>query len=403
MSFDGLVLKFESYIDSRKVPESLLTLWPDVARLIEAILVKDFLTVYALSDALFANAQTPDEKAFFLQCAINAAETEYNLEKRSELFKKWILVTDWASSQYCQYLRLYQSAMQELYNNSLREAEHRFRKAHNLAVQMQYLRGQMRSLFALGTLFRDRSEIGKAIQSFESAKDIAEKMKALNYLPRIEVELQMLREGIVLPKLDSEANDRIYFRIAKAKIEAELRRRDFVSARKLMLQAEVRRRKLGILREREGLFVYRPLILIGLGRKERGYALLSQIREPILKVHILKMKRLIFGLSPIEESEFSSLCDILGVSAFETLRVNEIYLRDVKNEYIRKLIFELMTNDKALGKEDICSKVFEIEYDPFVHDPKIYKLIHAAKAFFGATDLFENTYGGYRLSPKYLT
>lgn len=86
--------------------------------------------------------------------------------------------------------------------------------------------------------------------------------------------------------------------------------------------------------------------------------------------------------------------DMNLVSATETIRLDKIVSAEVT-----KLVSFLFSQDKPRTKEEIFEHIYNICYDPIIHDNKIYKLILKTKKMI-AQDFLINHYGEYSVNRK---
>ncbi|MCM2276489.1 MAG: tetratricopeptide repeat protein [Oligoflexia bacterium] len=371
-----------------------------VVALLESLARRDWAAFYPIAESSFAEARSAAERAFVLQWAIAATEIEYDLPKRASWLKRWAEVPDWAADQYCLYHWTFQQGLSAFFEGSLREAEARFRRALDLAIESNYPRGRMRALFHLGLTCRDLGNLSRAAEFFEESLALARARKANKLIDRIQAQLGK-------PEQRSSA---YRFDHAKARIEALLLARDFARARALLAEADSRRRQAGLRRRRESLFSYLPLVALGQGRPRIAARVLARISDPILRIRILNLKKALFGLEDVELRELSLLRSLHGISDIitqsaadaESAEICGIPLRSVTDAEVKSLLKLLLAAAEAVPKERICEAVWGLAYDPVVHDGKIYKLIHRARGVFNRSDLFVNCYGSYRMNPELL-
>lgn len=361
---------------------------------------------YSEANGLFEQCPTAIEKAFILQWAVVATEIQYDLKTRAEWMARWSEIEGWAEESYCRYLRMYQEALTRFFEGSLQEAEIRFQKAYEIALGISYERGQMRCLFHLGLVQRDRSRFDSAAEFFRAALELAQERKAKSYQTRIED--QLARAGAILTPVAELTPER-----RKSQIEQCLMERRFMEARQLLIEGERKRRQAGLKRRRESYYAYLPFFRFSRKRNLAGSRMLSRISDPLMKIQALELKGRVFGFSPSEDRELRALREIHGVSSVMVSpagssgsEVCGFPLSQITDPELRLLIELLLETERtqtgALAKETICSRLWSYQYDPTVHDGRIYKLIHKTRRFFGKKDLFLNTYGGYRLNPKFL-
>jgi len=89
---------------------------------------------------------------------------------------------------------------------------------------------------------------------------------------------------------------------------------------------------------------------------------------------------------------------------FASIEVCGVTVGGILDKDIRALMHLLLSpnSNPEATKDQICDEIWGLAYNPSIHDGKIYKLIHKARAFFGKPELFLNVYGSYRINPKFL-
>ncbi len=112
-----------------------------------------------------------------------------------------------------------------------------------------------------------------------------------------------------------------------------------------------------------------------------------------------------FEIPKCLDGELNFLRQILGI----TINSNAIHseflgvnLNKIKDTEAVTVIKKLNQNITGISKEDLCSSLWNYNYDPVIHDPKIYNLIYRIKKVFKCRDLIIAASGVYRINPKYL-
>ncbi|OFZ22714.1 MAG: hypothetical protein A2X94_03445 [Bdellovibrionales bacterium GWB1_55_8] len=393
----------ETAFDSGLLGVEALQHWPVFGKLLRAVADGRWNQVYFEAEEIFQSSDRAS-KVFALQWAVSASESQYDLKRRSHWLKRWAEIRDWASDPYCQYLRTYQEGVTAIFAGSLREAEALFRRAYELAFQQEYGRGQMRSLFHLGLVFRNRSDFKTAQSFFTQALELAKQRKATVFIARIEAQFMRLGDGST-PQAGEFRLD-----IAKHEIEVSIRKRDFAAARKQLARAERHRRVRHLTRHRESLMIYLALVALGRGFSALWTRLAARITDPLPRIRMMELKKTAFGLDESETFELAALKEMHGVDSVivrssldsDSMEVCGVTLGNIGNAHVRNLMTLLLKATAPVEKETLCKELWGLSYDPVVHDGKIYKLFHRARSYFGRNDLFVNTYGAYRLNPELL-
>lgn len=398
MGVDSRIIRLEDAFDRGEID---IHSWPEMNDLMAANVANENQKVFSISREILRTSPDPTTQAFVLQWAIATAEVDYDMKIRSEFMRKWNQVPLWSTNSYCKYLRSFHESLSVFFDGSLREAEARFKRTYELAYSMNYARGLQRCLYHLGLVYRDRGDYEKALSHFEQALAIAQARIARNAVTRITS--QIIRLNDPNKKVEVATN------LKASQIEALLRESKFREAASSFLSSERSRRKKGANRQFESHYMYLPLIARGLGKNETSLILAQHILDPILKIRFYKLKSELFGLSTPEKMELESHLDLHGVSKFLTSSIDKddieffgIPLSSIRDSDIRSLLTLMLNSKEPMTKEQIFTHIWQFGFDPFIHDRKIYKLIHKTKGLFKKSDLFLNVYGAYRINPKYL-
>jgi hypothetical protein len=330
--------------------------------------------------------KTPAEAACFLQFAVSACDLRYSMEDRARWMGVWHTIEAWSSDPYAQIVRGFQEGVGFFFAGSLREASACFEMTVSLAERFNYDRGNIRSLLHLGLIARDRGASGEAAVMLERALSLAIPQKRVALITRIQVVLQELQLSDALETLFLE--------------------NQFKEARERLLREEAQRRARGLLRKRQSLYIYLPLLALWRKNSARASLQIARIQDPILKVRVLRLKHAIFGAAPAEVAELDLLLSIHGIaraSKYEVcgIRVDSLPTEDQRNLFTL-LVDAALSNSGAIDKASIVQKIWRVDYDPVKHDGRAYKLIHALKKSLKIEDLILNRYGSYEINPIYL-
>ena len=330
--------------------------------------------------------RSPDEMACFLNLAVTGADTRYHMEDRARWMACWANIADWPSDPYALFIRTLQEGCGHFFTGSLREALACFERAHSLAIESGYERGKIRSLLHLGLVARDQGAGGRARAALEQALELATLQKREALRARI--------AGVMTELSGVSAIEELFLA------------RKFEQARALLISDESKRRARGLLRRRQSLYIYLPILKLWRGQDASARRSIARIRDPILKVRVMRLKEALFSLEASELRELEILQEIHGISRLTTDEICGIKISSIEHEDQRELLRLLMERAEAgeggVDKEAIVSRVWGLKYDPVIHDRKAYKLIHALKKAIQIEDLILNRYGSYELNPKYL-
>jgi tetratricopeptide (TPR) repeat protein len=389
--------RFENAWDRGEDLEKILKSWPEIATLAYAMRARKWGLVREEANRVLQAEVDSVTKAFALNWAIASTEIEFDLEKRTEWLNRWSQIPDWSSHPYCRFIRAYQQSLTSFFEGSLREAEARFKTSYEIALQFDYQRGLLRCLFHLGLIQKEQDQVDAAIEYFHHALAIAKERSDHCYVGRIEAQLARFQNV----QSEEVAPDYEWIR---TKIEETLIAGDFEKARRDLLESEVKRRRAGMRRKRESLYVYLPLIALGRKKitRRKARSRIGRFTDPILKIRLYELKGRVFGWESGEKLELESLKDLQGIARVVTrAEICGISMDDILDQDIKRLVVLLMESDEGVSKEEICKTIWNLDYDPVVHDGKIYKLFHKSRAYFKRHDLFVNTYGAYQLNPKF--
>lgn len=392
------LITLEDAADTGNFSPTALSSWPELREMLQAFHAQRWIEVEQHTQKLWKNAGTLHEKAFLIQWGAAAAEMRYDLPCRERWVSAWHQLCGWANHWYARYLKVYQEAMACYFDGRLREAEAGFQTALILTKSNQYLRGQMRSLFHLGLVHRNREEFAKAKKYFSLALQIAEKRQSTQYADRIRAQL------------DLATSKGFRFDVEKRKIETLILSRQFKQARPLLIQAEIQRRKQKLHRHRECLIYLLALISMGRRKHAQSSRQFRLIPCPLMKIKAYGIQNKLQPLNPEEAAEYDALKEIHGVDRvvihstdshpLETEICGQ-KLGSLRDQDVIKLMSLLIQATESTNKETLCKEIWNIQYDPILHDSRIYKLIHKTRLVFGKKDLFVNTYGGYQINPAY--
>ena len=360
-----------------------------LAQLLILLIQNDFEAVQTLAHLILNETHDQNVYAFTLQFALASTEIKYDMKSRQDFLKRWQkLPLGSSQNSYVKFLQLFSRGVTCFFECQLAESEHLFEIAHGMSMQMIYSRGQMRSLFHLGLVARDRGYYEKSEAFFELARKIASATGSSRFLRRFEF-------GLESGSCASLEKDLMNL----------LRIKNWRLARATYLKLERTRRILKINRQAQSYYIYIGLIKWAQGKTGFYKKLLASIQDLVIKEKILSMKIELWGGTLEETSELEWLRLSLGHSRIKMgffdeteieiagIKVNSIKSTDVQN--FLKLLAK--NRDKSITKEQICEKLWGYKYDPVAHDGRIYKLIHQARKLTQTPNLIENRYGSYIL------
>lgn len=125
------------------------------------------------------------------------------------------------------------------------------------------------------------------------------------------------------------------------------------------------------------------------------------IQDPIIREKFLNFKRVHYELSVGERNELEFLQQSfkkVGTMASANLGIEA---SDILNHDVACFVKIMLAHPEGISKAELVKKLWNYEYDPTVHDRRIYKLVSKARLASKNQDWLLNTYGRYRLNPKY--
>jgi hypothetical protein len=366
-----------------------------LAKLVQMVAEDNLHLAIDFGKDIFENTRDPLAKGFIHHWVIGCMESLYLQGPREIWFENWIQIENWSTYPWLRYLRKYQMAIGLYFESYFREALSLFEQLAEEARVMDYQRGQEKCLYHIGLIYKCLNYQEKALIFFGAARDLAISRDSFRMLVRIEEVLRTIRESFWSASRDLNA------------IETLLREKKNRAARKMLLHAlrirRVEKREWGAYSEH----MYIALVSLSFGRFSR----FDKIYQTYLKDNLVKEKLLSLAgqlgqkLSAHYITELAYLRQLQGVSATlagvtsEFLGVN---LLKVKDPEAVAVIRNLSSNVEGLTKEQLCFRLWNYNYDPLLHDRRIYKLVHRIKEIFNCRDAIIAKGGLYRINPKYI-
>lgn len=337
-------------------------------------------------ESLWKESKNRYSQVFALQMAVAIAEEQHNMELRESWLQRWSDIIEWESIPWCRFIFLYQKGISFFYLGENLTAKKYFNFALIEAKNSNYSRGVYRCEFHL-SLIAGESE-GQFKRNF-----------LLN-------ELSRKLENEPNPRLEKKINRILEKHDAFTQIENLILNLRLNEARKQLLEHEKRRRyanKTRLVESFEYLWA-----LYGLFSKKNFVYMtaLKSLKDPIMLERLLHFKKKYFTLTELENNQLGFLVlknDILDIEKNETFNKLESLANQSLNSDVSKLIKLFLLSATPISKQFITEKIWNYSYDPVIHDNKIYKLINKTRNFIGIKDIFLNTYGEYRINPKFIS
>ncbi|MGZ3775120.1 MAG: hypothetical protein ACXVCY_02520 [Pseudobdellovibrionaceae bacterium] len=357
-----------------------------IFELIEAGLFKAALET---CEDFFAIETKVENKVFAVQWAVAISEVIYDFKIRNSWLEKWRHCVGWTEIFWCRYIYRDQQALGYYFASHFSEAQKIFELNLADAIKNNYRRGEMRSLYHLGLICKCRYEQDKAFLYFSKALDLARKSRAVKFLPRIEQQLVLLKQGD------------FSFEIQFNQVEEYLKNKNFRAARKGTLYLCRVRRCEGRAWSAKSELLLLSLVSYAYKQYTRFHFLFGKISDPIMKVKLLNIADQIEPLADDLRFEQHFLYQSLGLMTTSDSSVifEGINFGSPKNSDAAALVQALYQNPSGLSKEDIVRKIWNtMDYDPTYHDQKIYRLINKVRKTVGRNDVILNSYNFYKIS-----
>ena len=337
---------------------------------------ENFVGALQLANTFFVNEQDHSAKEFYLHFICVVLELKFDLKERRRWMNKWSVLIARVQSDFSLAAYRYHMAVSSYFESSYDEAGARFK---TLTVSDSVpLRFQALAHYHLGLISRNRNQLRGAKASFQKALKIADKISHKKLKFRVQRQLSIIEKEIDCPILDLE-------------IQELLRHRFYEEARRLYLSKRRLEIKRSLHRDRNNLHALLPVFAILRGKPDLAIDLLEFVSDESVKIEVLKVFEILgfeqFGLLHSVLTKSVS-CDDICVTPLQ------------KGSDIHKLK-QTFVQLSLVTKKDICKQIWNLDYDPVLHDGKIYKLIFKFRNHFGIDDLVLNTYGEYQLNPRY--
>jgi tetratricopeptide (TPR) repeat protein len=390
-----LALK-EEFIDLVLKSNSPSSIWGsrviDLAQtILSESLVQNYKQSLKLSEDLWFLTTDPYIQMFALNWIITNCEDLCDFETRNFWLKRWPQIENWIDIPWAQFLFQFHQAVSFYFSGSMREALNLFEKCYKLAGNIHYHRGQYRSLLHIGLCHFYLRRRNKALEYFQICEKLSSKFNALTMKIRVENEINATQKGLFGTPF-------------KQQILHELLSENTKTAVMIFLVESKKRRHYGLPREAESDLAYLAILMFVKNKTRSFNFVLNKITdlfvvenliyflvqnfnkaEPLkIKLRVLHELLDLKGLEIISEGAFYNLNKILGAESG-----TEIYK-----------FFQILKEFQSTGatKEQICKFVWNLDYDPIIHDSRIYKLVNRAKTAIGNDHVIINMRGSYRLA-----
>ncbi|MGZ3768947.1 MAG: hypothetical protein ACXVCP_05605 [Bdellovibrio sp.] len=356
----------------------------EYAHLLLLLWDKKYTEVINYSKTIWTNLKNADEKAFVLQVAVAACEMQFNQKERNELLSFWMNGPDLENNFYAQVIYFYHRGLTYFYSGALSEAKKNWQCGLKIATEIKYYRGQFRLTYHLGLILKEENVFKNAAIYFKESLRLAMKCKAYRFIERIETQLRGIEKNLN------------FYTIIEEQVFGSLKENRLNDSRRTILKACLLRRKEKRSWQAQSEYVLLALYCLSLNKIKSFEMILGKMADEHVHLHTLLLASTLFPSKEIIVSKIRKLNFILFPDGEKTpsgalpqINYNVPNLDDVKS-----FINLLRNNPEGVGKELICSEVWNLNYDPVLHENRIYKLIMNTRKYFGIKEAVQNRYGG---------
>jgi len=345
---------------------------------------KDFTALLKECGKLFFEFNDPSIKAFVIQAAVAACEIIFDLDQRKKWLRLWYQIENFNESTYAQYLYYYHKANSHYFDGNRPESIKLWNMGIELCQSIHYKRGIFRLQYFSGKAYEDLEFIGQAKTNYENALSLAESVKAFRFSEKIKFKLS---------KLNTEM--RYLFYPNQIEIFNLLKIGNIKKAKKLALfYCRCRRfekRDWGS----ESEWILLALIAVAEKNMDRFFRLLNFMDSENIKWIVLKTAEAMLPEIKDLDKRFELNLNLLKINPFkinaEPMLLQKENSLDSETE---SLISLLKSNKNGISKEQICSHLWNYNYDPSIHDSRVYVAISKVRKFYGSKKSVINSYGG---------
>ncbi len=251
------------------------------------------------------------------------------------------------------------------------------------------------ALFHLGLILRNQGNTNEAEKFFMECLQLSAICKNARLIERVKEQLEKISKEQLFC-LNIELQNLI---INKSTSES---RQKYLALRRQSLRN-------GLSRWRCSLHALLPAIYFKEGRIAKAVQLLKFIEDPGTKVDVIKLfkkidptfDKLDLLLKTLESKTLFNTEDLVTKESTDSnWKLIQNKFKSIPNDDLHHLAIALKNHDRPVDKAYICKMVWNIDFDPQIHEYKVYKLIHKFRKYFGEKDVILNRYGKYQLNPK---
>lgn len=359
--------------------------------------VRQFELFYSIGEKLSNSLKDPELKNFVCIWLIIGSEVQFNTDKRQIYISRLNSLSEVKFDPFTEFYKVYFYGVGLFYEGRLLESQTVNDKAYFMATAMKIERAQARCLYQKSII---QFDLGNKTEAFKNLKDCLEICSRHNFVKtQKKAFIEFYSQSSIKPLVAKDIDVCIY------ELQILINNKEEVSARKLLAQAEKLRKINHYARSKYSLYFYRAQICI-LGKKlSAARRIINRLNDAVLQVSLYEfMLKNDVLLTEREQTKLKINKLHLGQIQFgkntDSLQsIESIQVLNIKNIDVRNLITLLLQNQKPLTKERLIRALYKYDYDPTLHDNKLYKLILRARKEV-STDLIINHYGHYSLNLK---
>lgn len=352
---------------------------------------RDFKNALASAKKTLKQEKNPQAQVFLIHLICGICENLYDLQEKSHWLKKFNFFMTDDTVFFAQTAFKYHQAVNCYFESYYHEAYLKFKELTNEQVPLRF-----RALghFHLGLIYQTKNLERGALQEYTAALKIAQNLQHKALIDRIQEQLFDLQNCSVSTFLDVE-------------LVSLLKTKQVKKAKSIYLAKRKSEKSFGFNRNRQSLYALLPVFTWLRSRSaESLLKTLSFIEDPAVKIQILDLLNELGCNSDTFTKMHVDLKHELGVNLQVASSQATYFLGknidQMESEDLTKFATYLKNNTK-ISKEEICRQVWGYEYDPVLHDGRIYKMIHKFRNYFGKKDILLNRYGYYEINPRYRT
>ncbi len=316
-----------------------------------------------------------NESVFLLQFAIAINETFYDLSERKKWFLKWGELGDFRKSKYAEHLYNFQKGIELFYQRAYALSNRHWEISYQLATEINYVRGQYRLLFHFFMYLKETGSFDYANDKLLECEKISLEFGAIRFQERIrEQKILLVNSNKFVNTMQTEVTNLLMVNKKRA-------------ARKLCLYYCKVRRVENRSWQASSEYSLIAMIALSFGKDRLFSKIIERIDDQIVKYSILKFG---YEYKKSRNEIFNQFEQLEMINHFE--KINEP-LKTPNLLEVKKFINLLKAESDGISKSKICKFLWNYDYDPVVHDNRIYKLITKARKYLGSKTSIINCYG----------